>query len=438
MNGQVFGQLYYVNENSVTFSKDISFVVASDFNILDEDNNPTSNMSIYVKQREQVSIKTLTSYYQSYKVTNLSSDTISITYSGGVISVYAKQSGSASFKVTPVLTVDETSTEITDFAKTISVTTNERYTTAISLKFYDSKKNEVEMSDTEVNTIYVNQTLTYKAILDAETTLSSVSVKSSNECVEIKNNTVIPKKIGETVIYVKDKYSGLMTEYKVKVRNRVVINEKKVYLIYGICSFDVETNTLSIVNGDYAQVRYNFDTGTTFRKVNYKIEDESIAVVGQDGMITPKKVGQTTLTMEIHDELSSHATSTINVVVVRRNFIQNMTEFLRQVRKALGHFGAFAMLGILGTIAFFMFFRKDLYLFGQAISISIGYFVAALTEEIQRHTAGRAAKMSDVVIDMRGYFIGVAIVTIVLALIFGIKLLIKVIKKHKAKKAEKS
>ena len=215
-----------------------------------------------------------------------------------------------------------------------------------------------------------------------------------------------------------------------------MINEKKAFLFYGLYDYNVETNTLYIVNGDWAQIRFNFDKTTTYRTVKYTISDESIAVVGKDGTVTPIMVGNTTLTMDVSDELSNHATSTINIVVVRRNFIQNMTEFLRQVRKALGHFGAFAMLGILGTIVFCMFFRKDMFPFGLAMNISVGYFVAALTEEIQRFTPGRAAKMSDVVIDMRGYYIGAAFVLIILAIFWGIKLLVRLIKKKKAKKAE--
>ena len=437
MNGKVECQLYYINENNVTITKDISFIVASNFNVLDAEDNIATSTTLYVKERQQFSISTLTSYYQGYKVTNGNSDLISLTYSSGNISIYAKQAGTSSFTVTPVLTIDGESTQLNSLTKTVSITANERYTSSISLKFFDSKKEEVEMSDEENNIIYINQQLTYSVVLDKETTLSQVSVKSSNtECLEIKNNTLIPKKIGDTVVSVKDKYSDLMTQYRIKVRNLVLINEKKAFLFYGLYDYNVETNTLYIVNGDWAQVRFNFDKTTTYRTVKYTIGDESIAVVGKDGTVTPIMVGNTTLTMDVSDELSNHATSTINIVVVRRNFIQNMTEFLRQVRKALGHFGAFAMLGILGTIVFYMFFRKDMFPFGLAMNISVGYFVAALTEEIQRFTPGRAAKMSDVVIDMRGYYIGAAFVLIILAIIWGIKLLVRLIKKKKAKKAE--
>ena len=282
--------------------------------------------------------------------------------------------------------------------------------------------------------IYVNQRFTYTPAVDLNTTLSDVVVKSSNEeLLEIKNNTIIPKKIGDLVITVKETHSDLSVQYRIKVRNHVVLNEKKAFAISGFYDFDAETNTLTIINGDSVTVRYNFDKSSTYRMTTYEMSDESVALIGTDGTITPLKVGQTTLKMIVKDELSMHAENTINIVIVRKNFIQNMHDFLIKVRKGIGHFGAFMVLGLFAAVTYFMFFRKEMFLFGLGINLSSGYFFAALTEEIQRHTPGRTAAMSDVVIDFRGYIIGVAVVTGIILIVATIKFFVR---RHKKKSEE--
>ena len=431
LNGEVVAYLNYINETDTTISKEIKFTVLSQFNVTDENGDITSSENLYVKERKQFSVVTTGSYGQVYRVTNNNSEVIDLSFDGTNISIYVKKSGSASFTVTPVLLINEEEMEYASASKTISITTNEKYTTTLGLQFLDSDNNVVEFTDEDTITLYMKKTIKFKALLDDSTTLSYVTVKSSSEILTIKNNTLIPNAIGDAIISVKEQYSDLSKLYKVKIRNLVTIDEKKAFVISGFYNYDVETNTLTIVNGDSVTVRYNFDSSSTYRTVDYHIEDENIATIGTDGMITPVKVGETILTMTVQDEMSIHATASINIKIIRKDFIENMHDFLLAVRKAIGHFGAFAVLGIFATITYFMFFRKDMFPFGLGINITTGYFFAVLTEEIQRHTPGRNATMSDVVIDFRGYILSVVVITTIIIIVALIKLLVRFIKKKK-------
>ena len=98
----------------------------------------------------------------------------------------------------------------------------------------------------------------------------------------------------------------------------------------------------------------------------------------------------------------------------------NWDSFCGVIRKLIGHFGFFAISGVLTTLS------VDLWMHPYAayrpykpfiISLSGGFFLAGLTELIQRFIPNRSGEFKDVLIDFGGYLLGAFLVFLVIMLI---------------------
>lgn len=97
----------------------------------------------------------------------------------------------------------------------------------------------------------------------------------------------------------------------------------------------------------------------------------------------------------------------------------NWGKFNLYIRKGIGHFGAFLVLAIFGTIAFFMLAENRTR--GVVVALVLGVSIALITEIIQLYTEGRAGSASDVMLDSFGYVVG-CVLTLIL---FGIIVLVR-------------
>ena len=82
------------------------------------------------------------------------------------------------------------------------------------------------------------------------------------------------------------------------------------------------------------------------------------------------------------------------------------------VRKGVGHFGAFLVLGIFSSFTFTLFFNKKKWLWSIPLNIGQGIFLASLNEIIQLLVPGRAGLLSDVLIDVSGFIISALIISV--------------------------
>lgn len=96
---------------------------------------------------------------------------------------------------------------------------------------------------------------------------------------------------------------------------------------------------------------------------------------------------------------------------VSNSMLSNWSKFSYYVRKGIGHFGAFAILGVVGTCAF-LFIASDK-MGGAAVSLALGISLALATELIQLHVPGRFGSADDVTLDFIGYVVGFAAVIII-------------------------
>ena len=141
-------------------------------------------------------------------------------------------------------------------------------------------------------------------------------------------------------------------------------------------------------------------------------------MVGDDGVITPVKIGKATVTITIDDGNLEPVVHTINFVIEGKPFIENLSEFYYIVRKSIGHFGAFFVLGMLGTFAFLLQFDKKKWFFSVPLNISLGFGLAALTEYIQTFVPGRCGCWDDVWLDFSGFMSANLIFTLFIAIIY--------------------
>ena len=109
---------------------------------------------------------------------------------------------------------------------------------------------------------------------------------------------------------------------------------------------------------------------------------------------------------------------------------ENHDSFATFIRKAFGHFGLFAISGLLSSLAIYFAFNPmkwSKYYLLVIMSLGFGLLMGASTELIQLNVPGRSGEFLDVLIDFSGYLLGFLIILLILFLVI----------KHAYKKQEK-
>ena len=174
------------------------------------------------------------------------------------------------------------------------------------------------------------------------------------------------------------------------------------------------------------------DKTATVKEVTYSSSDERVAKVGPDGNLELIGAGTTTITAVTTDgEKTTWASLVLTVEKVR--FSDKINDYFLKIRKAIGHFGAFFVLGLMGAVAYLFFSPKGV---GARIAafilcLSGGFAVAGITEicQLPVFTSGRYCSFSDVILDFNGYALSAVIVFAVYAIAVVIR---KIINKRKA------
>lgn len=158
--------------------------------------------------------------------------------------------------------------------------------------------------------------------------------------------------------------------------------------------------------GSSGKIKGVLDENATILEVVYSSSDSSIASVSADGVIQALKAGTVTITATTSYDGQSVSQSII-LTVERITVSDTIKNFYYLIRKGIGHFGAFLVLGIFAAFSYFMLFPKSTK--GKIISFAIcliaGFAIAGLTEILQLpyFTQGRHCSFSDVMLDFKGY-----------------------------------
>ena len=98
----------------------------------------------------------------------------------------------------------------------------------------------------------------------------------------------------------------------------------------------------------------------------------------------------------------------------------NYGSFSTFIRKAFGHFGLFAVSGLLTSLAIYLSLSPYSWCkpyMNVMFSLVFGLFMGLLTEIIQLGVPGRSGEITDVLIDFSGYLVGTFIMGLILFLV---------------------
>ncbi len=429
--GEVEGQITFTNEDNSVISKDIKFTVIDRFEIYQDEEKVTGNIDIDVYDTTILTIKDNGLSGQSYKIVNEDDKTIVYSYASKSITVTGKEAGNGSLRIVPIIKQEGLDDkELTNYAKEVSFKVSDIITSNLDVTIFKGSS-PIEKLD-EVILLYMNETLKVEYALDEKVTKSKVTMKLSNSNATIRNGVIKPSKIGNTRLTINESVSGISKEYDIAIRHKVALKEGGPFLLSGLYEYDIESNTITMINGDSAKIAVNFTSDSSYKKVNYQVDNEGVCLVGDDGTITPLKAGSTIIHVSVKDSNYTYIEFEVNITINKRPFITDMKSFFLKVRKALGHFGAFAVVGLLGAITWFLWLRgKKWFPVGVAANFALGFGLSWLTEDIQKYVPGRCGLWSDVWLDFAGFSLLAGITTLI---IFGIWLTKFIIRKVKSKK----
>lgn len=265
--------------------------------------------------------------------------------------------------------------------------------------------------------------------------------ETSDETIASIDNDILSfHKIGSVTIQAKEEVSNITHSITFRVVNLSLLKEDKPFTLEGVGSSKkdkIETNRdgrIVLTQGHSYQLSPNFSEDSTYRKATYSSNDEEILKIGKDGMITPLAEGNVVISIKVEDNDSISFTKEIEIHVNPRSVIENINAFNAFIRKLLGHFTAFLILGIFSTMFYLLAFDQKHWLWSTPVNFLSGFALAGITELIQLYTPGRAGVWSDVWLDFRGFISSAIVLTV---LYIGIYYLVRYLKERKKGKEEK-
>ena len=295
---------------------------------------------------------------------------------------------------------------------TLKIISSHIYVSTFDISLINTKNGDI----LELTTLNRIERLSIYNVITEEENISTIKqyrYTSSNPSVASINSKGLLKtlKAGTTTISVQETYSKQIKEFNIEVFNTISFLEEK-YTLSGEKVSKVNDSSYTLINGNSASLKVYFSSNTTFTTVKYNSSNTSVVTISDNGIVTPHNVGTSTITMTIDDEYSSPITLTISIEVLRQDYIKDLPAFYQKVRKAVGHFGAFLVLGIFSSLTYYLFIDKKKRKLSIIINVSQGLLLAAITELIQLMTPGRTGTLFDSSIDMLGFIISAAILTI--------------------------
>ena len=185
--------------------------------------------------------------------------------------------------------------------------------------------------------------------------------------------------------------------------------------------------TATIVRNGCAQINATFAQNATYKELEITSSNQNVLAV--DGnKVTALKTGKATITILYHDgdENNVPVSYEIEVTVKAQKLSSTISNWARAIRKGLGHFAAFFVLGVFGALTFALFLKRKW--LALVISLVSGFGIASLTEFLQMLVPNRGPSFSDVLLDFYGF-------SLATVLTFCALIVCLVIKTRKDKKA---
>lgn len=236
-----------------------------------------------------------------------------------------------------------------------------------------------------------------------------------------------PLNIGKTKIIIKDTISSLTKEIEIGIYNYVRLSQEP-YTLSGNNITKIKDNNYSVINNSSINLKINLNTASSsYFTINYTSSDETIAKIGLDGNISFFKTGEVIIHATCYDgkspkylysissgeKILNHVDIEIIFEIKPQLLITDLNSFFLKVRKSIGHFGAFLVLGIFSSLTYILYFDSKKWKFTLPINYLQGIGLAFLTELIQLFVPGRVGSLTDVLIDSAGFIISSTIIIII-------------------------
>lgn len=308
-------------------------------------------------------------------------------------------------------------------SSSISIAMEHRYAIGFQMQYLDATTNDplVKANDGYYHIYFQTVVTPVCKFSDVTPTLYNLEYQLDHEST-FSNGSFHFNAVGTTNVTAVETITGLKQKDTFIVEYKTEFDEKKPFEILqekGSVSYDEEEKLFTIENGISGKFKVNFTKDSTYQKVTYETGDPKIANIGQDGIITPVKVGKTTLTAKIDNGFNFSRTITVNLEVKPQNFIRDMGDFFFKIRKGIGHFGAFLVFAICSLMFYTINVKRKYWFYSIPFAFLQGLGVAALTEFTQFFTPGRSGLMSDVILDFFGFSVGgVFTMIIIISVVF--------------------
>lgn len=377
--------------------------------------NVNESIPIFINQDEESE--------QEYEVVSNNPETTLITNKdNGEYSVLGVSSGKTTISVYPKVNTENNN--LIDLVKeqhayNIKLNISHIISKSIDFRIHDNKNNkDIEISDSD-NTLmmFINDDISLIPVLDVRATIYSLKIISLDETiVKIDNDYKLnPRKIGKVDVIVKEEQSNKEKTIHVMIFNKILINQEQPIVVSGYdATYNKSLDRYEITNGYSGKIELSFLEESTYKKVQYQSSDESILEVDRNGVLTPHKKGNVTLTLTIDDGMIDKTVINIDIRVKPQRVIENMQEFFGKVRKAVGHYGAFLVLGIFSTLTYLLYFSKKHWLWSVPLNFAQGFGLAVLTEYIQLYVPGRHGCWSDILLDTSGFMLSALLITLII------------------------
>ena len=214
----------------------------------------------------------------------------------------------------------------------------------------------------------------------------------------------------------------VMSDVDNSIKNSLVLNVDEAYPT----SMDLNVKNKKVYLGDQFTIKGIFTPKNVFSSSIEVTSNNNVVEIINNGteLITIKGKEIGTAHLVIKSKSNNSLTKEIDVEVTGKDAINdnNYSDFHTWIRKFAGHFILFTITSIFGALFFVTYLNTDIEkLISIAITLSIGFIVACVSELIQKYSATRNGSWEDVGIDFLGYFVGLALFVIVYLIIRLIK-----------------
>lgn len=249
------------------------------------------------------------------------------------------------------------------------------------------------------------------AIVSYSYTTDDFSILNVSQTGEIRG-----LKAGISNITITDTQSNISKTFNIQVHNVIALNEDNKYTLQSKSIKKTGNNSYTLINGSSATLILNFLSNASYKKVEFSSSNEKIAKIGQDGVIVPIKVGKTMIQARCSDNIENEIVVQIDLEIVKKPLINDFETFTGKLRKGLGHFGIFLLMGIFSTFVYFLFFKKKQWTVGIILNFAVGFLIAGISEFIQTKVPNRTGCWSDVILDFTGFSCSSVLITIVVVM----------------------